>query len=136
MKEKAINILLSSILSLLSITLLIQLKGVPKEGTHFPGFHYIRTSFLFSPSFYSGVSSKIQRRICHNFRRSTPFIMVHCSCHIYLLHHGHVLYRFLCNNINIVSRGSNDHVTKEIEGYNFLKYIVLHRTYHFTLSFF
>ena len=110
MKGKAINIIWSSILTLLSITLLLQLKGVPKVGATLLAF-YIRTSSLFSPSFYSGVSSKIQRRICHNFRRSTPFIMVHCSCHIYLLHHGDVLYRFLCNNIHIVSRGSNDHVT-------------------------
>ena len=38
MKGKAINILWSSILTLLSITLLIQLKGVPKEGTLFPSF--------------------------------------------------------------------------------------------------
>ena len=38
MKGKAINVLLSSILSFLGIALLLQLKGVPEEGTHFPGF--------------------------------------------------------------------------------------------------
>jgi len=38
MKGKVINILLSSIFSLLSIILLFQLKGVPKEGTPFPSF--------------------------------------------------------------------------------------------------